>query len=103
MRLHFLIFAGIQFVPFVPLPYASKVSGFLSDLEMPMPPITAVNVGKLCAYLDRSWDYRARIKTQLEQAIPPLQQRAKITNRILSDMLRSIEPKQKSSVAIQRN
>ena len=36
MRLHFLIFAGIQKVPFVALPYASKVSGFLSDLEMPM-------------------------------------------------------------------
>jgi polysaccharide pyruvyl transferase CsaB len=93
MRLHFLIFAGIQSVPFVPLPYASKVSGFLSDLEMPMPPIAALNVGKLCAFLDRSWDFRNRIKKQLEERVPPLQERAKTTNRIVCDLLRSLEPK----------
>ena len=97
MRLHFLIFAGIQNVPFVALPYASKVSGYLSDLEMPTPPLSAVNVGKLCAYLDRSWDFRERLKKQLEQAIPPLQERAKLTNRILCDMLRSLQPKQNGS------
>ena len=92
MRLHFLIFAGIQNVPFVPLPYASKVSGFLSDLEMPMPPIAALNVGKLCAFLDRSWDLRNRIKKQLVERVPPLQERAKQTNRILCDLLRSLKP-----------
>ena len=94
MRLHFLIFAGIQNVPFVPLPYASKVSGFLSDLEMPMPPIAALNVGKLCAFLDRSWDTRSRIKKRLEENLPPLQERAKQTNRILCDLLQSLKPKQ---------
>ena len=92
MRLHFLIFAGIQKVPFVPLPYASKVSGFLSDLEMPMPPITALNVGKLCAFLDRSWDLRHQLKKRLEEKVPPLQERAKRTNRILCDLLRSFKP-----------
>src|SRR2546428_841438 len=86
------IFAGIQTVPFVPLPYASKVSGFWSDLEMPMPPIAALNVGKLCAFLDRSWDLRNRIKKQLEERVPPLQERAKQTNRILCDLLRSLKP-----------
>lgn len=93
MRLHFLIFAGIQKVPFVSLPYASKVSGFLSDLEMPMPPIAALNVGKLCAFLDRSWDTRDRLKKKLEEKVPPLQERAKTTNQILCDLLRSREPK----------
>ena len=34
MRLHFLIFAALQRVPFVALPYAPKVSGFLEDLEI---------------------------------------------------------------------
>jgi polysaccharide pyruvyl transferase CsaB len=92
MRLHFLIFAGIQKVPFVALPYASKVSGFLSDLEMPMPPITALNVGKLCAFLDRSWDTRDRIKKKLEENFPPLQERAKKTNQILCDLLQSLKP-----------
>jgi polysaccharide pyruvyl transferase CsaB len=89
MRLHFLIFAGIQKIPFVPLPYATKVSGFLADLEMPMPPITALNVGKLCAFLDRSWDLRSRLKKQLEEKIPPVQERAKTTNRILVELLQS--------------
>lgn len=94
MRLHFLIFAGIQKIPFVPLPYASKVSGFLSDLEMPMPPITALNIGKLCAFLDRSWDLRHQIKKRLEENVPPLQERSKQTNRILCDLLRSLKPEE---------
>jgi polysaccharide pyruvyl transferase CsaB len=93
MRLHFLIFAGIQKIPFVPLPYASKVSGFLSDLEMPMPPIAALNVGKLCAFLDRSWDTKDRIKKRLEDNVPPLQERARKTNQIVCDLLRSVKPK----------
>ncbi len=91
MRLHFLIFAGIQKVPFVALPYATKVSGFLSDLEMPMPPITALNVGKLCAFLDRSWDFRERTKKQLEDKIPSLQERAKQTNAILCHLLQAVK------------
>jgi len=94
MRLHFLIFAGIQKIPFVPLPYATKISGFLSDLEMPMPPITALNIGKLCAFLDRSWDLRGRLKKQLEEKLPSVQERAKRTNQILVDLLQSRgEPK----------
>jgi polysaccharide pyruvyl transferase CsaB len=94
MRLHFLIFAGIQKIPFVPLPYASKVAGLLSDLEMPMPPITALNVGKLCAFLDRSWDLRERIRKKLEVKVPPVQERARKTNQILCELLQSITPKQ---------
>jgi len=94
MRLHFLIFAGIQKIPFVPLPYATKISGFLSDLEMPMPPITALNIGKLCAFLDRSWDLRGRLKKQREEKLPSVQERAKRTNQILVDLLQSRgEPK----------
>ncbi|HEY1372733.1 MAG TPA: polysaccharide pyruvyl transferase family protein [Candidatus Binatia bacterium] len=92
MRLHFLIFAGIQRVPFVPLPYASKVSGFLTDLEMPMPPMTALNIGKLCAYLDRSWDLRHQLKKRLEEKVPPLQERAKRTNVMLCELLQSLKP-----------
>lgn len=94
MRLHFLIFAGIQRVPFVPLPYATKVSGLLSDLEMPMPPIAALNIGKLCAFLDRSWDLRNRIKQQLEEKVPPLQDRAKKTNQMLRELLSSLKSNQ---------
>lgn len=94
MRLHVLIFAGIQKVPFVPLPYASKVTGFLADLEMPMPVITQLNVGKLCAFLDRSWDTRKNIAKKLEEKIPALQEKAKRTNQILCDLLKSLQPKE---------
>jgi polysaccharide pyruvyl transferase CsaB len=94
MRLHFLIFAGIQKIPFVPLPYATKVAGLLSDLEMPMAPIAALNVGKLCAFLDRSWDLRERIRKKLEVKVPPLQERARKTNQILCELLQSLKPKQ---------
>src|SRR5439155_1644850 len=43
MRLHFLIFAALSRVPFVALPYSSKVMGFLEDLEIESPPLTEVN------------------------------------------------------------
>lgn len=39
MRLHFLIFAALRSTPFAALPYASKVTGLLEDLEMPMLPL----------------------------------------------------------------
>src|ERR1043165_1099610 len=45
MRLHFLIFAAIQGTPFVALPYAGKVSGFLEALNLPAPPLHLVNPG----------------------------------------------------------
>jgi polysaccharide pyruvyl transferase WcaK-like protein len=49
MRLHFLIFAALSRVPFVALPYSSKVAGFLEDLEIAMPPLKHVNAGQLIA------------------------------------------------------
>jgi hypothetical protein len=61
---------------------------------MPMPPITALNIGKLCAFLDRSWDLRNRIKQQLEEKVPPLQERAKKTNQMLCELLSSLKSKQ---------
>ena len=94
MRLHFLIFSGIQKIPFVPLPYASKVSGFLADVDMPMPSIGQLNVGKLCAFLDRSWDTRKKIIKNLEEKVPPLQERARRTNQILCELLESLRPRQ---------
>jgi polysaccharide pyruvyl transferase WcaK-like protein len=91
MRLHFLIFAAIHHIPFIPLPYAPKVSGFLADLEMPMPPVQEINAGKMCAFLDRSWDSRERIKEQLRRTVPPLRERARQTNVILCEILNSLK------------
>ena len=59
MRLHFLIFAALRGTPFAALPYASKVTGLLEDLEMDTPPLGSIGIGQLIARIDRSWDTRA--------------------------------------------
>ena len=87
MRLHFLIFAAIQRVPFVALPYASKVTGFLDTLEMPTPPLQQVNAGRLIAHIDRSWDIHADLQARIDRALPSLQERARETNRIAVQLL----------------
>ena len=87
MRLHFLIFAAIQGTPFVALPYAGKVSGFLEALGVPAPPLNLVNAGRLIAYLDDSWDRRRSLRTRIVESLPALQERAKETHRFLLETL----------------
>lgn len=87
MRLHFLIFAALQGVPFVALPYASKVFGFLEDLGINMPPLQLVNSGRLIAYIDRSWDMYSSLQMQIKRALPPLKKRAQETNTIAVQLL----------------
>ena len=87
MRLHFLIFAALNRVPFVALPYAGKVAGFLEDLQIEMPPLKHVNAGQLIAYIDRSWDQRASLQERLDEELPKLQQRARRTHEIAMELL----------------
>jgi polysaccharide pyruvyl transferase CsaB len=87
MRLHFLIFAALQQVPFVALPYAGKVSGLLEDLKVPTPPLNLVNAGRLIAHLDQSWDRRRSMKALLARTVPVLQARAQETQKMLVRLL----------------
>ncbi len=87
MRLHFLIFAALRGVPFVALPYANKVSGFLEDLRIATPPIELVNAGRLIAYLDQCWDRRDALRAQIAEALPGLKERARLTHRIAVQLL----------------
>jgi polysaccharide pyruvyl transferase CsaB len=87
MRLHFLIFAAIQKIPFVALPYSSKIAGFLDDLQIEMPPIAKVNEGRLLAYIDKWWDQRKNLQLHISQRLPDLQQRAMLNNKLLIDLL----------------
>ena len=87
MRLHFLIFAALQGVPFVALPYAAKVADFLEDLQMEAPPIQLVNSGRLIAHIDQSWDHRRSLRTRIGRLLPPLQQRALENNRLAVSLL----------------
>ena len=89
MRLHFLIFAALQGVPFVALPYASKVEGFLSDMEMVTPPLQLVNAGRLLAHIDCNWDERDALKERIKLRLPALQVRAAESNRIAVELLLS--------------
>src|SRR5690606_29397842 len=83
MRLHFLIFAALRGVPFAGLPYASKVTGLLEDLGMETPPLGSIGVGHLIAKIDRSWDTRNAIRTNLAQRVPALRERAQQTNMLV--------------------
>lgn len=87
MRLHFLMFAALQRVPFVALPYASKVLGFLEDLEMPMVPLQRLDAGRLIAHLDRSWDLRSEIQAKIDRVLPGLQARARETHNMAVRLL----------------
>lgn len=87
MRLHFMIFAALRSTPFSPLPYASKITGLLEDLEMPMPPLGSIGIGQLIARIDSSWDTRADIRTKLRERVPALRKRAEQTNKLLLRLL----------------
>ncbi len=93
MRLHFLIFAALQEIPFIALPYASKVFGFLEDLGMEAPPLSLINSGRLIAHIDRSWDHRIQLKAKIRKSLPRLKERALETNRIAVEILK--EPRRK--------
>jgi polysaccharide pyruvyl transferase CsaB len=87
MRLHFLIFASLQNVPFVALPYAPKVHGFLDDLNISMPPFAQVNAGRLIAHIDHAWDRRRQLQTKIRRALPALKERALESNAIAVRLL----------------
>jgi polysaccharide pyruvyl transferase WcaK-like protein len=87
MRLHCLMFAALQGVPFVALPYADKVLGFLESLDMAMPPAKQVNAGQLIAHIDRMWDLRDQLQSQINGALPLLQERARQTHDIAVQLL----------------
>jgi len=87
MRLHFLMFAALRAVPFVALPYAGKVGGFLEDLKLPAPPMQLVNPGRLIAHIDDSWDNRRALRAILQKSVPPLQERARETMKLLLGVL----------------
>lgn len=87
MRLHFLIFAALRGVPFAPLPYGSKVSGLLEDLQMDTPPLGAFSTGQLIGRIDRKWDTRAEIRERIRRLVPELKRRAASTNELLIEIL----------------
>ncbi len=87
MRLHFLIFAAIAGLPFIPLPYAGKVAGFLEELGLPAGTLHEQHAGPLLASIDRCWDLRRQLREVLEQRMPALQARARETSAIAARLV----------------
>jgi len=92
MRLHFLIFAALQKVPLVALPYSIKVGGLLNALQVEMPPINLVNAGRLIAYIDRSWDRRNALKEKIKSILPSMKKDALKTSKLAVQLLTEKHP-----------
>jgi polysaccharide pyruvyl transferase WcaK-like protein len=90
MRLHFLIFSALAGVPFVALPYASKVTSFMKDLGLEVPAFEEMNPGRLIAHIDRAWDLRGEITARLRKTLPLQKQRARHNNALAVDLLRGL-------------
>jgi len=87
MRLHFLIFAAVNGVPLMPLPYASKVTDFLASLGLSRTPLEHEHPGAFLADLDRLWDGRAAQKAEITARLPELRALAAQTvPRVLAEV-----------------
>jgi polysaccharide pyruvyl transferase WcaK-like protein len=70
MRLHFLIFAALARVPFMPLPYASKVADLVERLGLPeRSAVPDESAGLFLADLDRLWDEGAEMWPQVWERV----------------------------------
>jgi polysaccharide pyruvyl transferase CsaB len=88
MRLHFLIFAALQSVPFIGLPYSSKVLYFLKELQVESPPLRMVNAGRLLAHIDRIWDTRDALRNRINELLPNMKKNALKNNEIAVRLLK---------------
>jgi hypothetical protein len=88
MRLHFLIFAALAEVPFLPLPYAGKVADFARTLGVPTPSsLDRDAVGPLLAAVDRLWDERQIDPGRTRTRVGKLKPRAAATLQHVLELL----------------
>lgn len=90
MRLHFLIFSALAGLPFVALPYATKVLGFLEELRLPAPRLDHVSAGELIASIDRAWDERDALRRRIASALADLRGRARLNTELALGLLSSM-------------
>ncbi|WP_326821804.1 polysaccharide pyruvyl transferase family protein [Streptosporangium sp. NBC_01639] len=94
MRLHFLIFAALQGVPLLPLPYAGKVFDLAQQLGAPaLRGVVREAAGPLLAEVDRVWDERPAHTERINARTPPLRARAAVTAEHLLSQLDLISPR----------
>ena len=94
MRLHFLIFAAIAGVPFLPLAHAGKVFDFAQRVGAPvLRGVVREAAGPLLAQVDRLWDEHPLRAPQIRARLATLRLRAAETGERLSALLDRIAPR----------
>jgi polysaccharide pyruvyl transferase CsaB len=94
MRLHFLIFAAMAGVPFLPLPYAGKVFDFARAAGAPaLRGVRRENAGPLLAELDRLWDERPERLPLARRRVTELTESARLTRDRLGRLLDTLDPR----------
>ena len=92
MRLHFLIFAALANIPFLPLPYAGKVFDLAKRLGAPA--LKGVNrevEGPLLAEVDRIWDEREQRFAPMSHRVAHLRAEAQGTSDALRPLLQALD------------
>jgi polysaccharide pyruvyl transferase CsaB len=95
MRLHFLLFSALAGVPFMALPYATKVLGLIDALSLPPPPFTRMaqlSAGRLIAHICRAWDERHELRAHIQDQLPTLIERARRNHAIAMELLEGPAP-----------
>ncbi|SCL22867.1 polysaccharide pyruvyl transferase family protein [Micromonospora inyonensis] len=88
MRLHFLIFAAMANIPFLPLPYAGKVFDLAQRLGVPALKGVAREVeGPLLAEVDRLWDERDRRAESVSLRVAEMCEQARSTSHVTRAVL----------------
>jgi polysaccharide pyruvyl transferase CsaB len=94
MRLHFLIFAALAGVPFLPLPYAGKVLDFAQQVGAPaLRGVLREAAGPLIAQVDRLWDERPVQAAETATRLAVLRRRAAETGERLGVLLEQVAPR----------
>jgi polysaccharide pyruvyl transferase CsaB len=90
MRLHFVIFAALNGLPVLALPYAPKVGSFLEQVGLPTSRLVErEHAGVLLAAIDRMWDLREEFGRLVPPAIAAMQNQARRTPGLIAELLPS--------------
>jgi polysaccharide pyruvyl transferase CsaB len=94
MRLHFLIFAAMSGIPFLPLPYAGKVFDLAQRLGVPALKGVAREVeGPLLAEVDQLWDERASRAAATASRVAKACAEARETSEAIREVLAGLRPR----------
>jgi len=87
MRLHFLIFCALANTPFMGLPYATKITGFLEELRLEALGLENISAGQLIARIDRAWEARDELSRNIGDALQEMKKRARLNNELVKQLL----------------